>query len=261
MSQENILAELMGAIASGGVRIVDLTQTLDTDTPIIPLPEEWAGTKPFTLEEISRYDDRGPAWYWNNFACGEHTGTHFDAPVHWVTGRDYENNTTDTISPERFIGPAFVIDVAGKAAEDHDFLLTPDYVQEWEKEHGRIEADSWVLVRTDWGLRKGDDYLNLSEDGAHSPGFHPDCVPFLAEERDIKGVGVETVGTDAGQAFGFEPAFPCHTLMHGANKFGLASLTNLDKLPPTGSVVIAAPLKIIGGSGSPLRVLALVPGA
>jgi kynurenine formamidase len=84
-------------------------------------------------------------------------------------------------------------------------------------------------------------------------------VPFLAGERNILGVGVETVGTDAGQAAGFEPMFPCHTIMHGSNKFGLASLTNLDQLPPSGAVVIAPPLKIVNGSGSPLRVLALVP--
>ena len=96
-------------------------------------------------------------------------------------------------------------------------------------------------------------------DGAHTPGFHPECVPFLARERDILGVGVETVGTDAGQAATFNPMFPCHTIMHGSNKFGLASLTNLDQLPPTGAVVIAPPLKIVNGSGSPLRVLALVP--
>ncbi len=261
-SNGSVLGELMGAIASGGVRIVDLTQTLKPETPIIPLPPEWAGSKPFELEEISRYDDRGPAWYWNNLSCGEHTGTHFDAPVHWVTGKDYENNTTDTILPERFIGPAFVIDVAAEVAENEDFLLTPDYIRGWEEQHARIEKDSWALIRTDWSRREGAEaYLNVKEDGAHSPGFHPECVPFLAEERDVLGVGVETVGTDAGQAFGFEPAFPCHTLMHGANKFGLASLTNLDKLPPTGAIVIAPPLKIIAGSGSPARVLAMVPAA
>ena len=102
-----------------------------------------------------------------------------------------------------------------------------------------------------------DEFLNIGADGAHSPGFHQDASAFLAQERDILGVGVETVGTDAGQAGRFTPPFPNHTIMHGAGKFGLASLCNLDQLPPTGAVVIAAPLKIVDGSGSPLRVLAL----
>lgn len=256
-----ILTDLVSALGAGKVRVVDLTQPLEPATPTIQLPPEFAPSKSFTIEEISRYDDRGPGWYWNNFACGEHTGTHFDAPIHWITGKDYENNATDTIPVERFVGPAFVIDVASDVAADEDFLLTPARVEAWEAEHTRITPNSWVLVRTGWSARKGaEDFLNIQDDGPHSPGFSPECVPFLANERDILGVGVETVGTDAGQAGTFEPMFPCHTLMHGANKFGLASLTNLDQLPPTGAIVIAPPLKIVGGSGSPLRVLALVPG-
>ena len=134
------------------------------------------------------------------------------------------------------------------------------YVKAWEEKHGRIPAGSWVLFRTDWSKRRDPkEFMNIKEDGPHSPGWHPDCIPFLTEERDVMGAGVETVGTDAGQAMGLDPMFPCHTLMHGANKYGLASLTNLDQLPPTGAIVIAAPLKIVNGSGSPLRVLALVP--
>jgi kynurenine formamidase len=115
-------------------------------------------------------------------------------------------------------------------------------------------------LRTDWSKRSGREaFLNVKEDGPHSPGFYKTSVEFLAHERDVLGVGVETVGTDAGQAGGFDPPFPCHTIMHGAGKFGLASLTNLAQLPPTGAIVIAAPLKIAAGSGSPLRVLALTP--
>jgi len=259
MSRE-VLQQLVGAIAKGGIQVVDLTVPLEPATPTIQLPPPFAPSSPFRLEEISRYDSRGPAWYWNNFACGEHTGTHFDAPVHWVTGKDYPNNATHDIPVERFIGPACVIDVSGEARANPDFLLTRAVVLEWESRHGRIPAGAWVLIRTDWSKHSGaKDFLNIRADGPHTPGFHPECVPFLARERDILGVGVETVGTDAGQAATFEPMFPCHTLMHGSNKFGLASLTNLDQLPPTGAVVIAPPLKIVNGSGSPLRVLALVP--
>ncbi|HEY3786116.1 MAG TPA: cyclase family protein [Steroidobacteraceae bacterium] len=254
------LAQLVGALAAGRVRVVDLTVPLEPSTPTIQLPPQFAPSKSFSLEEISHYDERGPAWYWNNIACGEHTGTHFDAPIHWVTGKDYANNATHNIPVDRFIGPACVIDVAAQAKANPDFLLTRPVVEEWESRHGRIPEHAWVLIRTDWSHRKGaKEFFNAGPDGAHTPGFHPQCVPFLAKERDILGVGVETVGTDAGQAHSFEPMFPCHTIMHGSNRFGLASLTNLEQLPPTGAVVIAPPLKIVNGSGSPLRVLALVP--
>jgi kynurenine formamidase len=253
------LSQLMAGIIAGRIRVVDLTVPLEPATQTIRLPEQFAPSKPFSLEEISRYDSRGPAWYWNNIACGEHTGTHFDAPVHWVTGKDYPNNATHNIPVERFIGAACVIDVARHARENPDFLITTSTIADWEKMHGRIPPRSWVLIRTDWSKRTGDAFLNFKQDGSHTPGFHPEAVPFLAKERDVLGVGVETVGTDAGQAHGFEPMFPCHTIMHGSNKFGLASLTNLDQLPPTGAVVIAPPLKIVNGSGSPLRVLALAP--
>jgi kynurenine formamidase len=158
------------------------------------------------------------------------------------------------------VGPACVIDVSEQVARDPDFLLSPDHLAAWEEEHGRVPAGAWVLLRTDWSKRSGAEaFLNVAEDGPHSPGFHADTSALLANDRDVLGVGVETVGTDAGQAGGFEPPFPNHTTMHGAGKFGLASLCNLDLLPPTGAVLIAAPLKIVDGSGSPLRVLAITP--
>ena len=255
-----VLAALAAGIGNGGIRVVDLTVPLEATTPTIQLPPQFAPSKPFALEEISRYDERGPAWYWNNIACGEHTGTHFDAPIHWVTGKDHPDNATHNIPVKKLIGPACVIDVSDRVRENVDFLVTVDVVTAWEERHGRIPTAAWVLIRTDWSKRTGAErFLNIREDGAHTPGFDPQCVSFLAQQRDILGVGVETVGTDAGQAPTFDPMFPCHTLMHGANRFGLASLTNLDQLPPTGAIVIAPPLKIVNGSGSPLRVLALVP--
>ena len=256
----SVLAQLAGAIVSGRIRVIDLSVPLEPATPTIRLPAEFACSKPFALEEISRYDARGPTWYWNNFACGEHTGTHFDAPVHWVTGKDYPNNATHSIPVERFIGPACVIDVSRQATANPDFLVTRAVIEEWERQHGRIARHAWVLIRTDWSRRKpADAFLNIGLDGAHSPGPDAECVQFLVKERDILGIGSETVGTDAGQADKFDLPLPCHSIMHGSNRFGLASLTNLDQLPPTGAVVIAPPLKIVNGSGSPLRVLALVP--
>lgn len=260
--QSQVLAELVAALGGGAVRVVDLTVPLDPSTATIQLPPQFAPSKPFALQEISRYDERGPAWYWNNISCGEHTGTHFDAPIHWVTGRDYPQNATHNIPVERFIGPACVIDVSENVRANADYLLTRENVEVWESHHGRIPVGAWVLIRTDWSKRTAaKEFLNIGSDGAHTPGLHPQCVPFLARERDILGVGVETVGTDAGQAPTFEPMFPCHTIMHGSNRFGLASLTNLDQLPATGAIVIAPPLKIVNGSGSPLRVLALVPAS
>lgn len=258
----SVLTELVDALASGAVRVVDLSQPLGPDTPVIGLPETFAPSPGVTIETISRYDDKGPAWYWNTLHLGEHTGTHFDAPVHWVTGKDLPDNACDTIPARRFVGPACVIDVSAEVAADEDFLLTVEGIAAWEWEHGRIPAGAWVLLRTGWSARRTRDaFVNARPDGPHSPGFAAAASRLLAHERDVLGVGVETIGTDAGQAGAFDPPFPNHTIMHGAGKYGLASLTNLDRLPPVGAVVIAAPLKIVNGSGSPVRVIALVPAA
>lgn len=256
----NVLAQLVEELASGRLKVVDLTTPLGPDTTVIELPPVFAQSPGVTITEISRYDSNGPAWYWNILNLGEHTGTHFDAPIHWVTGKDLPNNATDTILPEKFIGPACVIDVTAEVEQNPDFLLTIERVEQWESEHGHISAGAWVLMSTGWSKYTDHDaFLGLREDGsgAHTPGFHKTCSEFLATERDILGVGVETVGTDAGQAGGFDPPFPNHTTMHGHGKFGITSLVNLDQLPPTGAVVIAAPLKIVNGSGSPLRVIAI----
>ena len=253
-----VLSLLVEELRNGRVKVVDLTQPLGPDTPVIDLPPIFAPSPALTVEVISHYDDKGPAWYWNTLHLGEHTGMHFDAPVHWITGKDRANNTTDTLPVRQFVGPACVVDVSKEVAQYEDFLLTREYVQAWEGEHGKIAPGSWLLLRSDWSKRQGREaFLNAREDGAHSPGFHPDCLRFLAHERDVLGVGVETVGTDAGQAGAFDPPFPAHNIMHGSGRLGLASLCNLDQLPPTGAILIAAPLKIVNGSGSPVRVIAL----
>ena len=255
------LFELARGIASGAIRVVDLTQTLAPEFPTIILPPEFGQCAPFRLEEISRYDERGPAWYWNNFTVGEHTGTHFDAPIHWVSGKDLPDNAVDTIPVKNFIAPAAVIDCSKAAAVEPDFLMTVATVEAWEEQHGRIERGSWLLLRTDWSKKSYADYAGLREDGAHTPGPSPEVVKWLVEERDVHGFGTETIGTDAGQAQHFNPPFPAHFYMHGRGRYGLQCLTNLDQLPPKGAVIIAAPLKIKQGSGSPLRVLALIAEA
>jgi kynurenine formamidase len=248
------------AVATGAVRVIDLTQTLTPEFPTIALPPEFGQCAPFRLEEVSRYDARGPAWYWNNFTMGEHTGTHFDAPIHWVSGKDLPDNAVDTIAPSNFIAAAVVIDCSEQSAEDADFTLQIDHLLAWEAKHGRIPARSWVLLRTDWSKKSFADFAGLREDGAHTPGPAPEAVRWLVEERDVLGFGTETIGTDAGQAHHFNPPYPAHFYMHGKGRYGLQCLINLDQLPATGVVIVAAPLKIRQGSGSPLRVLALVCG-
>jgi kynurenine formamidase len=256
----SVLTQLTTALQDGSVRVVDLTQSLGPDTPVIGLPDIFGQSPGLTVEVISRYDDPGPAWYWNTLNLGEHTGTHFDAPVHWITGKDLPDNTTETIPASRLVAPACVLDCSAESAANPDFLLTPAWIENWEASNGPIPAGSWVLMRTDWSKREGAEaFVNADETGPHTPGPNAECAQFLASERDILGFGVETIGTDAGQAGGFDPPFPNHTIMHGAGKLGLASLKNLDQLPATGAIVFAAPLKIVDGSGSPLRVLALAP--
>jgi kynurenine formamidase len=253
------LTDLIGDLAAGRIRVIDLTQPLGPSTPVIDLPPVFAASPGVTIDVISRYDEKGPAWYWNTLRFGEHTGTHFDAPIHWITGKDLPNNACDTIPARRFVGPACVIDVTEEVERDPDFLLTPERLAAWEAEHARIPPGAWVLLRTGWSRRTDRAaFLNVGSDGPHSPGFASTTSTLLAHDRDVLGVGVETIGTDAGQAGTFDPPFPNHAIMHGAGKFGLASLCNLDQLPPTGAVVVAAPLKIVGGSGSPVRVLALI---
>jgi kynurenine formamidase len=208
MSQ-TALSQLISDLAGGHIRIVDLTQTLSPDFPQIVLPPEMGQAWPFRIEEASRYDARGPGWYWNNFSCSEHTGTHFDAPIHWISGRHLPDNSTDTIPVKSFVAPACVIDCSKESTADADFLLTVDFLRKWERNHGRIPPGSWILMRTDWSKRTDPvAYQNLDETGQHTPGPDTAAVQFL---------------------------------------------------PPVGAVIIAAPLKIKEGSGSPLRVLALVP--
>ena len=256
----SVLTQLVAELNAGTLKVVDLTQPLGPETPVIGLPPQFGTSPGVTMQVISRFDDKGPAWYWNTISMGEHTGTHFDAPVHWITGKDLPDNCCDTIPARRFVGPACVIDVTSEVAKNEDFLLMPEHVEAWERSHGRIPAGAWVLLRTGWSTRTDPGhFLNVRDDGPHSPGFHKRTSELLAKERDVLGVGVETVGTDAGQAGTFDPPFPNHATMHGAGKFGLASLRNLDQLPATGAVVIAAPLRIVNGSGSPLRVLAITP--
>ena len=259
LAPAHLLAALAAALANGGIRVIDLTQTLKPEFPQIVLPPEMGQCWPFRIEEVSRYDERGPGWYWNNFSCGEHTGTHFDAPIHWISGRDLPHNSVDTIPPQHFVAPACVIDCSAQVSGNDDYLLTVQDIERYETLHGRIPKGSWVLMRTDWSRRQDPQaYKNFDKTGQHTPGPDTLAVKFLFEQRNVLGFGSETIGTDAGQGAHLHPPYPCHYYMHGAGRYGLQCLSNLDLLPATGSLLICPPLKIENGSGSPLRVLALV---
>jgi kynurenine formamidase len=256
-----VLADLCDALRTGRVEVVDLTAPLHAATPVLQLPPPFANASPFALTEISRFDDRGPAWYWNDISTSEHTGTHFDAPVHWISGRDGED--VSQVPAAKLVAPAAVLDFSAESAKDPDFLLEVDHVRAWEAEHGPLPDGGWLLYRTGWDARSEDAaaFLNSGETGPHTPGISVECARWLAEEAPVQGLGVETVGTDAGAAHSFDPAFPCHSYLLGAGKYGLTQLANLAQLPPVGALVVVAPLKLVDGTGSPARVLALVPGA
>lgn len=256
--QNSLLAQMTMALAGGKLRVIDLSQTLEPGVPTIVMPPELGQSWPVRIETISRYDGSGPAWYWNNISFGEHTGTHLDAPIHWITGRYLPHNSVDTMPPELMVAPACVIACVAESAQDADFLVTVGFVEAWEARNGRIPAGSWVLLRTDWSLKRGMAYANLDKTGAHTPGPDAELMRWLVNERDVLGVGTETIGTDAGQGGHLDPPYPAHHYLHGAGKYGLQCLARLNELPPTGAILIAAPLKIRDGSGSPLRVIALV---
>jgi len=254
----SVLSDLTDALTTGRVEIVDLTARLTAETPVIALPPEFGQTQPFVLEEISRYDDRGPAWYWNNFRSGEHTGTHLDAPNHWVTGR--EGSDVADIPLARLIRPVVVLDFSAQCAEDADFLLEVDHIRAWEAEHGALPDGGWMIYRTGWDARSDSQerFINANETGPHTPGMSIECARWVAEEAPVVGVGVETVGTDAGAAHSFDPPFPCHSYLMGSGKYGLTQLQTVALLPATGAVLVVGPLPIVTGSGSPARAVALV---
>src|SRR4249920_1822729 len=141
----SVLSALAEAIRGATVDVIDLTAPLSSSTPVLKLPEPFGNTVSFALHEISRYDERGPAWYWNNITTGEHTGTHFDAPIHWVTGRDADD--VSQVAPRRLLAPAAVLDFSGEAAANPNFLLEVGHIRSWESRYGKLPAGGWLLYR------------------------------------------------------------------------------------------------------------------
>lgn len=234
-------------------KVVDLSHSFDADT--IYWPTSPSG---FELKQLHKGLTKGGFFYFANTFCSpEHGGTHLDAPMHFADG----HWTSSDIPAERFIGPAVVIDIAEKAAKDPDYLLTPADIADWEAAHGRIPDGSIILLRTGWSARWPDKKAYLGDDTPgdashlHFPSFGPEAAALLVSARRARLIGVDTASVDHGPS----RDFLVHRIVAAANVGGLENLTNLDQLPPTGSIVIALPIKIAGGSGGPARIIAIAP--
>ncbi len=236
--------------------------TLKSETPISQLPEAvgWKNTWPFSEEEVSRYEDRGPSWYCNDTKCAEHPGTDFDAPMYCVAEQHHENHAVDTPPPSPLLDPAELVQATAENDIDDGLLLSEDFFRNWEPEQEQILKRAWDLRSTEWCERATpEEFLNKCAAGNHSPRWDPATITIPVEERNFLGVGIKTVGTEAGQAAAQDPILPCHNLMDGANQFVQASLCSLNELVATGAFLVTAPFKIENGPGSPCGVIALVP--
>jgi len=232
---------------------VDLTYAFDSTTIY------WPTAKPFKLEVVSA--QRTPAGYYyaaNNIAAAEHGGTHLDSPVHFAEGK----HTTDQLPLAQLVGPAFVIDVSSKAEADRDYRIVPADLEAWERAHARIPERAIVLFRTGWGSRWPDRarYLGTTKTGPaavpelHFPGIHPDAARWLVQ-RGVHAVGIDTPSIDYGQS----STFDTHQTLLAADVPAFENVAHLSVLPSTGAFVIALPMLIRGGSGGPLRIVAVLP--
>src|SRR5688572_3926180 len=238
-----------------GVRVVDLTYPFDEKTLYWP-------TSPttFKLDRLAYGKTEAGFFYASNAFCTpEHGGTHLDAPIHFAEGK----RTADQIPPEQLIAPAVVLDVRAKAAADPDYRLTLQDVLAWEAKHGTIPQGAIVLLHTGWSERWPDRKRYLGDDkpgdasNLHFPSYGAEAARALVEQRKVGALGVDTASIDHGPS----KDFIVHQIASGANVPGLENVTNLGELPATGAWVIALPMKIAGGSGGPVRVVALVPKA
>ena len=241
------------AAAAATRRYVDLSHDLSSQAIFWPTGET------FRLDTVADgVTDQGYYYASNNYSGNEHGGTHIDAPVHFAQGRW----TVDQIPLDRLIGNAVVVDVSAASATNPDYQVSVADFTAWEQAHGQLEPDLIVLIRTDFSRRWPDaaTYMGTSERGAaavaklHFPGLHPDAATWLAETRKVKAVGLDTASIDFGQSTLFES----HRILYARNIPAFENLTALDQLPARGATVYALPMKIKGGSGSPLRAVAVI---
>ncbi len=234
-------------------RVVDLSHPFDERTLYWP-----TAPSGFKLERLHFGQTDGGFFYSAYAFCApEHGGTHLDAPIHFGEGRW----PVDQVPVDRLVRPAIVIDVAAAADADADHRLSVDELRTWEARHGRIPEGAMVLLRTGWSARWPDKKRYLGDDTPgdashlHFPSYGADAARILVTDRKVTALGVDTASIDHGPS----KDFPVHQIVAAANVLGLENLTGLDALPPTGAWVIALPMKIAGGSGGPLRAIALVP--
>lgn len=233
---------------------IDLSYTFDENTIYWPTAEN------FSLDTVfAGMTDKGYYYSAYQYCAAEHGGTHLDSPVHFAEG----HNTVDQIPVDQLIGPAIVVDVAERALENPDYLVSTQDIQNWEKQNGQIPNGTIVLLYTGFGQYWPDavKYMGTDEKGdsavakLHFPGLDPQAATWLSENRSIKAIGLDTPSIDYGQSTLFES----HQILFKHDIPALENVANLDQLPTSGSWVIALPMKIGKGSGAPLRVVALVP--
>ena len=241
--------------ASAGIdesKLIDLTYALDEETIF------WPTNKPFTWEKAAWGRTANGYWYASgDFSMSEHGGTHIDAPLHFAEGR----LAVDEIPLQKLIAPAVVIDVRASVTENRDYRLSRQDLDRWESRHGLIQQGAVVLMLTGWGQGWPDRsrYLGSATPSdpktLHFPGFSKEAAEFLVKERHIDGIGIDTPSIDHGPS----QDFIVHQIINGANLYGLENIANLEKLPPKGAILLALPIKIKGGTGGPVRIIAVLP--
>ena len=236
-------AQAAPAMTLNIANLADLTHSLSPDFPVFP------GFQPMRINTLVTVENDG--FYATRWDVGEHTGTHLDAPAHFIAGA----TTADAIGLEQLIAPLAVIDIAARAEEDPDALLMVDDILAWESQHGELPAGAAVMMYSGWEARLADSaaFVGADEQGVlHFPGFAPEAADFLVSERDIVGIGVDTLSLDHGPSQGFES----HLITLGAGKWGLENVANLASIPAAGAHVIVGNLKVAEASGGPVRVMA-----
>ncbi|HEV8428197.1 MAG TPA: cyclase family protein [Pyrinomonadaceae bacterium] len=247
----SVMAQKTAAFPSG--RIVDLTYAFDANSVYWPTAEQ------FKLEtDFEGITDKGYFYSAYRYSAAEHGGTHLDAPVHFARGRA----TVDQLPLQQLMGSAVVVDVTAQCAKNADYLVSVADFENWERRNGRIRPGTIVLLRTGFGKYYPDrqKYLGTDERGAaavaklHFPGLDPAAARWLTQNRSIKAIGLDTASIDHGQSTLFES----HRILFEKNIPAFENVANLDQLPVKGFSVIALPMKIKGGSGGPLRIVAIL---
>ena len=233
-------------------KVIDLTYSFDEHTIY------WPTAKPFEFHRESWGTSAGGYWYAaGRYSASEHGGTHLDSPIHFGKGQA----STEQIPLSKLIAPAVVVDITKACAANHDYRLTAADLKKWEQTNGAIAAGSIAVVRTGWGRYWPDkkSYLGTDRPGdtanLHFPGFSKEAAEFLISQREINAIGVDTPSMDYGQS----KDFIVHQIINGANVYGLENVANLERVPVVGATLIALPMKIKGGTGGPVRIIAILP--